>query len=436
MKKLISVVAFSLLMPVSLMTASAEPPNNPAPAVNLSDFGRYQSKPLVRGTDVEESDLSTTNITTVIEHLIEGKTTRWNADGILRGKRTLIIQPEIIELRLGNKTIVRNSKFKLRLNLTDANSNEVIGQPEFTEKSGAMASFFTKGRSDEGMYNEVVKAASAYLDSNYQTAVDAALRAREESIARYKAAAEQGDAAAQFTLGSMYSAGREIAKDEKEAARWWLKAAEQGNEHAQVQIGWAYANGKGLEQDDGAAIKWWRAAADQGNAQAQLKLGWMYENGRGVARNESEAFAWYRKAAHQGDETAKKYVARKERSTTRYSSFDEAYTELAPEDGLDVQLITDPLSLKGRILTIRLTVVQVLSKGQLLVTNPYLGASQLDGRIYYAQISAAYAGRREFVDGQQVAVVGEVTGLFQYTTTLGAPKTVPKIVVYGIRSGY
>ena len=40
--------------------------------------------------------------------------------------------------------------------------------------------------------------------------------------------AEQGDAAAQYDLGSMYFYGEEIPKDNAEAVKWLRKSAEQG----------------------------------------------------------------------------------------------------------------------------------------------------------------------------------------------------------------
>jgi TPR repeat protein len=40
--------------------------------------------------------------------------------------------------------------------------------------------------------------------------------------------AEQGDAKAQFALGTMYHYGQGVAQDHAEALRWWREAAEQG----------------------------------------------------------------------------------------------------------------------------------------------------------------------------------------------------------------
>jgi TPR repeat protein len=49
-------------------------------------------------------------------------------------------------------------------------------------------------------------------------------------------AAEKGNAQAQFNIGNCYYFGMGIAKNKKEALKWWQKAAEQGNETARENI--------------------------------------------------------------------------------------------------------------------------------------------------------------------------------------------------------
>jgi TPR repeat protein len=49
-------------------------------------------------------------------------------------------------------------------------------------------------------------------------------------------AAEQGDAEAQFNLGSRYIFGMGVAQDKVKAAEWYRKAAEQGHEAAQKKL--------------------------------------------------------------------------------------------------------------------------------------------------------------------------------------------------------
>ena len=54
-----------------------------------------------------------------------------------------------------------------------------------------------------------------------------------QSIAETRAKAEQGDASAQFFLGSFYALGAGVLKDDVEAVKWYRKSAEQGDDSAQ-----------------------------------------------------------------------------------------------------------------------------------------------------------------------------------------------------------
>ena len=53
-------------------------------------------------------------------------------------------------------------------------------------------------------------------------------------------------------------------------------AAEQGNANAQNNLGEAYYNGEGVAKDTKEAVRWFRMAADQGDADAQNNLGVAY----------------------------------------------------------------------------------------------------------------------------------------------------------------
>ena len=60
----------------------------------------------------------------------------------------------------------------------------------------------------------------------------------------------------------------------------WREAAELGDAEAQYNLSMAYANGVGVPQDSAEAVKWWRKAAYQGVADAQFNLGVMYHKRR------------------------------------------------------------------------------------------------------------------------------------------------------------
>ena len=137
------------------------------------------------------------------------------------------------------------------------------------------------------------EALSAYQQGDYDVALQG-----------FRRAAEQGEADAQFILGSMYDRGEGVLQDYAEAAKWWRRAAEQGHVFAQISLGELFRNGEGVLQDYAEAVKWFRRAAEQGNVDAQVSLGDMHSDGEGVSQNDAEALKWYRRAAEQGDTSA------------------------------------------------------------------------------------------------------------------------------------
>ena len=120
-----------------------------------------------------------------------------------------------------------------------------------------------------------------------------------EKVRLTKEQAEQGDADAQYELGSMYANqwrnnfpyNRAIPQDYVEAVKWYTLAAEQGDARAQAALGSMYENSwpyKGaIPQDYVEAVKWYTLAAEQGYA--QTSLGYMYVKGHGVEVNYSKA---------------------------------------------------------------------------------------------------------------------------------------------------
>ena len=109
-------------------------------------------------------------------------------------------------------------------------------------------------------------------------------------VARWRKAAEQGHAQAQYELGAYYfdmavelefegyvvpldDSGRaEIKRHYKLATEWWRKAAEQGHVDASYGLGLCYHNGNGVRRDLAEAERWYSKAAAQGHAKAKDML--------------------------------------------------------------------------------------------------------------------------------------------------------------------
>jgi TPR repeat protein len=57
-----------------------------------------------------------------------------------------------------------------------------------------------------------------------------------------------------------------------EAFGSWMAAAEKGNANAQFNVGCCYENALGVERDDAKAVKWYRLSAEQGDEKALKDL--------------------------------------------------------------------------------------------------------------------------------------------------------------------
>lgn len=86
--------------------------------------------------------------------------------------------------------------------------------------------------------------------------------------------AKQGDAQAQYELGSMYFfiTDENQESDPKKSFEWFFKAARQGHPEAQTQLGMMYGGGYGVSRDDSKSMYWYKEAAEQGNAEAILTV--------------------------------------------------------------------------------------------------------------------------------------------------------------------
>jgi hypothetical protein len=90
-----------------------------------------------------------------------------------------------------------------------------------------------------------------------------------------------------------------------DAMRWWRMAAAQGDAVAQYNIGTLYAKGWGVPQHYAEAMRWFRMAAAQGIAEAQISVGWLYAKGWGVPQDCAVAKQWLDRAAVAGNDWAR-----------------------------------------------------------------------------------------------------------------------------------
>jgi clan AA aspartic protease (TIGR02281 family) len=98
-----------------------------------------------------------------------------------------------------------------------------------------------------------------------------------------------------LSVGELVQHGRQAASAQNyvEAMRWYRIAADQGNALAQYNIGSLYANGLGVPRDYSQAMRWYRMAADRGLVEAQCDITPLYAKLRHTQRNYAEAVLWF-----------------------------------------------------------------------------------------------------------------------------------------------
>ncbi|MEM1045711.1 MAG: tetratricopeptide repeat protein [Pseudomonadota bacterium] len=160
-----------------------------------------------------------------------------------------------------------------------------------------------------------IRAASAYFDGDYGTA-----------LATFEKAAESGHPLAQWKLGRMYQEGDGVGANPAEAFRYFKMVAASGNDilpysetapfvaHSLVSIGEYYLTGLeeiDLPKDPAKALKIFRHAASLfGNADAQFNLGRMYFDGTAGRRDKHMAARWLKLAALKGHHKSQALLGR------------------------------------------------------------------------------------------------------------------------------
>ena len=131
---------------------------------------------------------------------------------------------------------------------------------------------------------------AAYLRKDHATA-----------LAKYRSAAQQGNAAAQTNIGVMYDRGEGVAQDYTAAVHWYRLAAKQGIAIAQYNLGLHYENGRGVTQDYRESARFYRLAAESGLEVAQHAIASLYLRGDGVPKSNLLAYMWSYIASERGN---------------------------------------------------------------------------------------------------------------------------------------
>ena len=120
--------------------------------------------------------------------------------------------------------------------------------------------------------------------------------------------ARNGNPRAQLQLGLVYRNGGDLVPgSDVEAKKWLAAAAKQGNNEAANWLGVIAMHpfDKGVEATPQEASKLFRLAAEEGSAHAMTNLGDLYSAGKGVTEDKELAIRYYSAAAQQGHVVAR-----------------------------------------------------------------------------------------------------------------------------------
>lgn len=126
-------------------------------------------------------------------------------------------------------------------------------------------------------------------------------------------AAEQDLDAAQYALGKLYLSDEADVHDSAKGIYWLKRSADSGNDYAAYRLGKEYLSGKNTIKDAETAVSYLRQAADNGNAYAQYLLGKLTLMGEGIPKDMDAAYEWFAAARDNGHTCAEFFMKRMER---------------------------------------------------------------------------------------------------------------------------
>ena len=126
-------------------------------------------------------------------------------------------------------------------------------------------------------------------------------------------AAEQDLDAAQYALGKLYLSNDADVHDPAKGIYWLKRSADNGNDYAAYRLGKEYLSEKNVPKDTSTAAEYLRQAADNGSAYAQYLLGKLTLMGEGVPKDMDAAYEWFAAAWDNGHAYAEFFMERMER---------------------------------------------------------------------------------------------------------------------------
>ena len=192
MKKIHAVALLALVLSVGLvapvfakgkMVGYIAPKNstNPPPTMPLNAFQRFEIKPIAMDTPYagqKGNEVAKDHLQANIDQDAQPVLAEWNAQAVTGPTRTLRIEPAIRHIKfVGGGTrffaggFAGGSAVLVTVKFSDAETGEVIAEPEFYQHANGVAGAWTFGSTDKAMLIRVAQMITDYLKTNYNAAV-------------------------------------------------------------------------------------------------------------------------------------------------------------------------------------------------------------------------------------------------------------------------
>jgi hypothetical protein len=123
----------------------------------------------------------------------------------------------------------------------------------------------------------------------------------ETSANSLKSSADEGDAAAQLSIGICLWYGKGIVRDPSAAAKYFKLSMEQGNSDAELNYGYCLRKGEGISQNLTQAADIFNRLAVQGHPGGQAEYRCCLIAGHGVPEDRTEGASYFKLSADQGN---------------------------------------------------------------------------------------------------------------------------------------
>lgn len=150
---------------------------NPPPAAPLNIYSRFELMPVAMAADIsihKGNAVAAQYLQVDMSERIPKLIAPWNARTADGAVRTLVIQPEVMQIRFitGGKRLFTgsfggNSWALLRMRLTDKETGAVVAEPQFYQRAFAMAAGYSLGAADKLMLARLADMSAYYLKANF-----------------------------------------------------------------------------------------------------------------------------------------------------------------------------------------------------------------------------------------------------------------------------